>query len=86
MSGKFDDCLGIVIGQCTNCLVSYGTTFDDLINALLVPLGKPMIANLATGHGYYKTTIPIGATVRLNATEPSLTVLEATVQLENPNV
>ena len=37
MSGKFQDCLGIIIGECTNCLVSYGTTYEDLINDLLVP-------------------------------------------------
>jgi muramoyltetrapeptide carboxypeptidase len=80
MAGKFDDCIGIVIGQCTSCTVSYGTTFYNLINSLLVPIRKPIISNLATGHGYYKATIPIGATVQLNATEPSLRVLEATVQ------
>ena len=38
MSGKFQNCLGIIIGECTNCLVSYGTTYEDLINDLLVPL------------------------------------------------
>ena len=80
MAGKFNQCLGIVVGQCTNCSVSYGTSFMDLINALLVPLGKPLITNLATGHGLYKATIPIGATANLNATdEPSLTILEPAV-------
>ncbi|QNG58692.1 LD-carboxypeptidase [Bacillus sp. PAMC26568] len=79
MSGKFQDCLGIIMGECTNCLVSYDTTYDDLINDLLVPLGKPLIVNLATGHGFYKAAIPIGANVNLNSTDATLTVLEPTV-------
>jgi len=79
MSGKFQDCLGIIIGECTNCLVSYGTTFEDLIHDLLVPLGKPLLINLTTGHGYYKAAIPIGANVNLNSTAKTLTVLNPTV-------
>ena len=79
MSGKFRDCLGIIMGECTNCPVSYGTTYEDLINDLLVPLGKPLMVNLTTGHGFYKAAIPIGANVNLNSTNNTLTVLEPTV-------
>ncbi len=79
MSGKFQDCLGIIMGECTNCPVSYRTSYEDLINALLVPLKKPLIANLASGHGFYKAAIPIGANVNLNATDSTITVLEPTV-------
>ncbi|WP_216830675.1 S66 peptidase family protein [Alkalihalobacterium elongatum] len=79
MAGKFDDCIGIVMGECSNCLVSYGTSYEDLINEWLVPLGKPLMTNLATGHGFYKAAIPIGATVNLNTTENTLTVMEPTV-------
>ncbi|MFC3884851.1 LD-carboxypeptidase [Bacillus songklensis] len=79
MSGKFQDCLGIIMGECTNCLVSYGTTYEDLIHDWLVPLGKPLMVNLATGHGFYKAAIPIGANVNLNTIDNTLTVLEPTV-------
>ncbi|MCE7794459.1 LD-carboxypeptidase [Salipaludibacillus sp. CUR1] len=79
MAGKFEDCEGIIMGECTNCLVSYGTTYADLINELLVPLGKPLMVNLATGHGFYKAAIPIGASVNLNTIDNTLTVLEPTV-------
>lgn len=81
MSGKLDDCVGIIMGQCSNCPASYRTTYEDLIQYMLVPLGKPLMVNLATGHGYYKTTIPIGATVNLNTTNNTLTVVEPTVSL-----
>ncbi|WP_280771935.1 S66 peptidase family protein [Salipaludibacillus daqingensis] len=79
MAGKFQDCIGIVMGECTNCLVSYGTTYTDLINNWLVLLGKPLMVNLATGHGFYKAAIPIGATVNLDTTENTISVLEPSV-------
>lgn len=79
MSGKFRDCIGIIMGQCTECEVSYGKTYEDLINEFIVPLGKPLMTNLATAHGTYKAAIPIGATVNLNTVNNTLTVLEPTV-------
>ncbi|WP_417898759.1 LD-carboxypeptidase [Bacillus haimaensis] len=79
MAGKFNDCLGIIMGQCTECPVSYNTTYADLISQILVPLGKPLMVNLATGHGRFKAAIPIGASVNLNTINNTLTVLEATV-------
>lgn len=78
-AGKFADCIGIVMGECTNCLVSYGKSYLNLINELLVPLGKPLMINFATGHGLYKAAIPVGANVTLNTTNNTLTVLEPTV-------
>lgn len=79
LAGKFRDCIGIIVGECTNCELSYGTSFQDVINAMLVPLGKPLITGLATAHGTYKAAIPIGALVNLDATNSTITVLESTV-------
>jgi muramoyltetrapeptide carboxypeptidase len=79
MSDKFNDCLGIIMGECSNCPVSYGTTYEDLINQWLGPLGKPLMINLATGHGFYKAAIPIGANVNLNTVNNTLTVVEPSV-------
>ena len=79
MAGKLTDCLGIIMGECTDCAASYNTTYSNLINYFLVPLGKPLMTNLATGHGRYKAAIPIGATVNLNTINNTLTVLEPTV-------
>lgn len=80
MAGKFRDCAGIVMGQCTNCSVSYFTTYNDLITGLIVPLGKPLMTNFSTAHGYYKSAIPIGAMVELDTYNNRLTVLEPTVK------
>ena len=40
LAKKFDDCLGIIMGECTNCEVAYGKTYTELINDFLVPIRK----------------------------------------------
>jgi muramoyltetrapeptide carboxypeptidase len=79
LSGKFRDCIGIIMGECTGCQVSYGKSYEDLIDDFVVPLGKPLMTNLSTAHGIYKAAIPIGASVNLNTINNTLTVLEPTV-------
>jgi muramoyltetrapeptide carboxypeptidase len=79
IAGKFDDCIGILMGECTNCEPAYGVTYNELIDEFLVPLGKPLMSNLATAHGRFKAAIPIGASVRMNVTERKLTVTESVV-------
>lgn len=79
LAGKLDDCIGIIMGQCSNCAAAYGKTYEDLINDFIVPLGKPLMTNLATAHGTYKAAVPIGASVNLDTVHNKLTVLEPTV-------
>jgi len=78
-AGKFEDCAGIIMGECTNCNIAYGRTYEDLINDVMVPLGKPLMTNLASGHGIYKMAIPIGANTNLDTYNNTLTVIEPTV-------
>jgi transcriptional regulator NrdR family protein len=61
--------------------VYYDKTYEDIINEVIVPLGKPLMTNLASGHGVYKMAIPIGAVTNLNTYDNTLTVLEPTVSL-----
>lgn len=79
MAKKFEDCAGIIMGQCTGCSPSYGKTYEDLINEVMVPLGKPLMSNIATAHGYFKATIPIGGTVNMNTIDGTLRVMEPVV-------
>ncbi|MUV36761.1 Muramoyltetrapeptide carboxypeptidase [Lentibacillus sp. JNUCC-1] len=81
LAGKFDDCIGIVMGQCTNCPNSYGQNYEELIDQVLTPLGKPLLINVTAGHSYYKAAIPIGAVANLDTVNVRLTVLEPTVSL-----
>ncbi|WP_050184182.1 S66 peptidase family protein [Domibacillus robiginosus] len=79
IAGKFEDCAGIIMGECTNCPNAYGKSYNDLINEFIVPLGKPLMTNLASGHGFYKAAIPIGTRVNLNTIDNTITLLEAAV-------
>lgn len=81
VAGKFDDCIGIIMGECTECPNAYGKSYEDLITDVIVPLGKPLLTNMASGHGYYKAALPIGAMVNLNTINNTLTVLEPAVSL-----
>nr|WP_300091666.1 LD-carboxypeptidase [Sedimentibacter sp.] len=80
-AGKFEDCAGIIMGECTGCEIAYGRTYENLINDVMVPLGKPLMTNLASGHGPYKMAIPIGAVANLDTYNNTLTVMEPTVSL-----
>lgn len=80
-AGKIDDCVGIIMGECSNCQASYGKSYEDLITEVIVPLGKPLMTNLASGHGFYKMAIPIGASANLDTFNNTLTVTEPTVSL-----
>jgi muramoyltetrapeptide carboxypeptidase len=79
LAGKFDDCRGILAGQCTDCPDAYGVSYSAVVDNYIVPLGKPTIAGLASGHGEYKAALPLGALANLNATEAELTLLEPAV-------
>jgi muramoyltetrapeptide carboxypeptidase len=81
LAGKFEDCVGILIGECSNCEPAYGQTFDNLIDSFLVPLGKPLISNVATGHGPLKAAIPIGTSLTMNTENLTLTVMEPAVSV-----
>lgn len=79
LAGKFDDCIGIVLGQCTGCTSAYGVTYEDLINDFVVGLGKPLMTNVATAHGFYKAAIPIGARANLDTSNNAFTIREPMV-------
>ncbi|TJY39679.1 LD-carboxypeptidase [Cohnella pontilimi] len=81
LSGKFRDCAGIIMGECTGCLEAYGVSYQNLIDNFMVPLGKPLMTNLTTAHGTYKAALPIGAAVNLNTINNTLTVAQPTVTI-----
>ncbi|GAA0739623.1 LD-carboxypeptidase [Clostridium oceanicum] len=79
LAGKFDQCIGIIMGQCSGCIEAYGKTYNDLLNEFVLPLGKPTITNLQSGHGYYKAGVPIGCNLSIDTNAATITILEPTV-------
>src|SRR5690625_266348 len=81
LAGKFENCIGIVMGECSNCPIAYGTSYEDLINAFIVPLEKPLMTNVTTGHGIFKAAIPVGAIGNLDTINNTFSIIESTVSL-----
>jgi muramoyltetrapeptide carboxypeptidase len=86
-AGKLDKAAGFVFGTAVN--LNYQTvpesaestlSVEEMLDELIAPLGIPAIANVPVGHGKHMATMPLGATVRLDAGAKTLEVLEAAVQ------
>ena len=54
-------------------------SIEEILDELIAPLGIPAVANVPVGHGKHMATMPLGATVRLDAGAKTLEVTEAAV-------
>lgn len=62
LSGKLDECSGIILGDFEDCLPSKNSkvTIEDVFEQILIPLGKPLYYNLQSGHCSPLATLPFG--------------------------
>lgn len=73
LAGKLDDVAGILLGAWTNCepenpeKPAHSLSLQTIFQEILVPLGKPMIADLACGHCLPTMSLPLGRSVRMDA-------------------
>ncbi len=81
LAGALHETAGIVIGECRlRADPSEPTlTVREILQDLIVPLGKPAIYGLACGHGTHHLTLPLGVRARLDATRGVLSIEEAAV-------
>jgi muramoyltetrapeptide carboxypeptidase len=86
-AGKLDNAAGFVFG--TNVDLKPLTvpeaaesmlSVEEILDELIAPLGIPAIANVPVGHGKHMATMPLGATVRLDADAKTLEVKEPAVE------
>jgi muramoyltetrapeptide carboxypeptidase len=85
-AGKLDGAAGFVFGTDVNLKnqtvpedVESQLSIEEILDELIAPLGIPAIANVPVGHGKHMATMPLGATVRLDADAKTLEVTEAGV-------
>jgi len=78
-TGKLELCRGFILGDFTNCLDSSGKSIRDVINDIIIPLGKPVILSFRCGHGPIKATLPFGTTVEINTRTGIATALETVI-------
>lgn len=79
-AGKFDDCAGVLLGAWTDCVPEYPDrtlTLTEIFDELIVPAGKPVLSGLACGHVLPTMSLPLGATVAMDADKKLLEVLPA---------
>ena len=82
LAGKFSDCAGIILGTWADCGDSdikpeNDLTLRQIFDEVIKPFGKPIINNFRAGHIYPQITIPMGVRTRLDATNGTVTFLEA---------
>lgn len=82
-AGLFEQCAGVVLGGFTRCPEEYdryALHLEDVVNDIVVPAGKPVLANLMIGHVPTKITVPLGAMCELDATAGRLRFTEAALR------
>ena len=75
------DVVGIVVGECRLRAepTEPALTIRQILEDLVVPMGKPAIFGLACGHGAHHLTLPLGVRTRLDATRGILSLEEPAV-------
>jgi len=76
-AGKLDGCAGFLLGGWTDCVPDRdeaSLTLEEIFRELLLPTGKPILANLPAGHLLPSMSLPLGAMAVLDADQKTLEV------------
>ena len=76
-AGKFRDCAGIILGAWTDCPPEYPEKtllLPEIFDQLIVPAGKPCIADVACGHILPTLSLPLGRSCTLDADQGTITL------------
>lgn len=82
-AGLFEKCAGVVLGGFTNCTEEYeryALHLEDIIRDIIVPAGKPVLANMSIGHTEKKITVPLGVRCAVDAEAGTLVMTEAALE------
>lgn len=82
LAGWFDGVAGVVLGSWTSC--GPEAEVEAVLRDRLEPLGVPIVAGVALGHGRPQLTIELGGLVELDADAGTLTPLEPEASVTPP--
>jgi muramoyltetrapeptide carboxypeptidase len=79
LAGKLDSLAGLVWGECHNCFSKTVPPYPltDVYDRILRKLKCPVFAGLRFGHTDDQAALPYGVMAEIDATQPSLTILES---------
>ncbi len=78
LAGKFDDCVGVILGGFTDCNgdVNKPTlTLEQIFKDVLDGFKKPIVYGLECGHCMPTTSLPLGANVKLDADDGKIYIV-----------
>lgn len=86
LGGKFDQCAGVVVGECVDCnprqlQPGFESTFslNEVLDDILGTLKVPVLSGLLIGHTDDQATLPVGVMAEMDADGGTLTILESGV-------
>ena len=79
MAGKLDRPAGVVFGDFTNCRDGGPRGIKEIIADVFYDAAYPVATGMRAGHGQENLTLPFGVKMRLDASVPSLALLESPV-------
>lgn len=78
-AGKFEDCAGVLLGYWTDCPPEYPEKtleLPEIFEELIVPAGKPTLANVACGHALPAMSLPLGEKIYIDSNRKIIKVLK----------
>lgn len=82
LAGKLDDVAGILLGAWTECgpenpeKPEHSLSLQTIFEEILVPLGKPILADIACGHCLPTMSLPLGRTITMDADNQRVQVMK----------
>ena len=86
LAGKFDQCAGVVIGECVDCgprqfepSITFNYTLGEVLDRVFSKVKVPVFHGLLIGHTADQITLPIGVMASMDADRKELIIEEAAV-------
>jgi muramoyltetrapeptide carboxypeptidase len=86
LAGKFDQCAGVVVGECVDCnpkefRPGFESTFslNEVLEDILSGLKVPVLSGLLIGHTDDQATLPLGVMAEMDTAAGTLTLEESGV-------
>jgi muramoyltetrapeptide carboxypeptidase len=86
LAGKFDQCAGVIIGECVDCgprefqpSITFNYTLGEVLDRVFAKVKVPVFHGLLIGHTADQITLPLGVMAAMDADRKELIIEEAAV-------